>query len=250
MQETENALVRQEPAIPDTVPGSLLLTYDAEVRNRFEFDVREGVKTFDTAHVFEPLPDERYMQWIREFKLKGHEDHLDEESREATCRLWDEQIFEVENIDVDEGADFRALVPMPEKLEAITAFLSVAIGADIIHETGRRRLSGAATVAVATETFFNGEITTQFHELKAINVEWQKKYSRIRSKQFKQEKIGGLRRQPKIEYVPQDHKLGELYDEMFVGQKGFANGRIPLRFKTTVIEHLFGERLSQKKSES
>lgn len=246
---TDNALIRQEAAVPEKTPGSPSVLYDADVRNRFELNVREGTNLYETAHGFEPLSDERYLQWLKEFKLKGDEEIMDEESREAGCRLWDELIFEVANIDVPEGQDFRTLIPTPEKLEALALFVDCAIGADITRVKGPRKLGSGETQIIPTECFFNGRIATQLHELKKVDIEWQKKYTRIKNKEFKQEKIGGLRRKPKIEYIPQDLQYGELYDDMFVSQEGFANGKIPLRFKTLVINHLFGERLSQKKSQ-
>jgi hypothetical protein len=247
---TENSLIRHEQATPVHTGSPAPILFDADARNRFEFDVREGVELYETAHVFEPISDERYMQWLREFKMRGNENDLDEESREATCRLWDDLIVAVEKINVPEGRDFRELIPPPEKLEAISAFMAVAIGADIKKNEGGRNFAEDATQVVVTEAWVNGEVAMQRHELKKVSVEWQKKYSRIKAKTFKQEKIGGLRRQPKTEYVPQDHRFGELYDEMFVSQDGFIGGKIPLRFKTVVIDHLFGERLSQKKSGS
>lgn len=250
--QTENALVRQEQAAVAATKAAEppAPIYDADARNRFPFEVREGVNLYDTAHIFEPLSDERYMQWLREFKMRGNEDMLDEESREATCRLWDDLIFEVEKVTVPDGKDIRDVIPPAEKIEAISALMAVAIGADIRKADGSRSFDENATQTVATEAYFNGEIAVQTHVLKQAGLEWQKKYARINARRFKQEKVGGLRRQPKLEYVPQDHRFGELYDEMIVSTEGFAGGKIPLRFKVVVIEHLFGERLSQKKSQS
>jgi hypothetical protein len=129
-------------------------------------------------------------------------------------------------------------------------FLAVAIGDDIHENKGQRRIGQNATVKVPTECFFNGEIATQIHEMRQVSLELEKKYSRIQGKRFKKEQIGGLRnRKAKIEFIPQDDKIGELYDEMFISQTGFAQGKIPLRFKTTVIHHLFAEKLDQKKSQ-
>lgn len=246
--QKDNALIRPDAAVPAVKPESPALIYDADARNRFEFDVREGVKKYETAHVFDRLEDLRYMQWLREFKLTGNEDDVSEESREASVRLWDDIIFTVERIKYPEGSDFRTLIPQMEKIEALNAFLSVAIGADIVQVDGDRILGGDTTQTVVTEAFFNGQIVTQTHELQQSNFEFQKKYARIQGKRFQEEKVGGLRGKPKVKYFPQDHKIGELYDEMAVSQTGFAGGIIPLRFKTTVIHHLFGERLSQKKS--
>lgn len=248
VQNTDNALVRHDGAAVQAKAVQPPVIFDADARNRFEFDVREGVKQYETAHVFNPLSDERYMQWFREFKISGNEDNVQEEGREASARLWDDLIHEVENIKVPDGEDFQTLIPSPEKLEAITQFLNVAIGEDIVKVEGVRELGVAATQTVLTECFFNGQVAVQSHELKPVTFELQKKYSRIEAKRFKQEKIGGLRKRQNVEFVPQDDKIGELYDDMFVSAEGFAGGKIPLRFKTTVIHHLFAERLAQKKS--
>jgi hypothetical protein len=245
----QNVLVREEEDTTKTAEN--LVVYDADARNRFEFTVREGMKRYQTAHIFEPLGDERYVKWLKEFKVKGNEDDVNEESREASVRLWDDAIFDVANISFPEGTDFRQWISAGEKIEAINAFLAVAI-ADNIEDAGDGRSFGSETktITIPTETFFNGEIATQIHELRPVSLELEKKYSRIQGKRFKQEKIGGLRnKKAKIEYVPQDQQIGELYDEMFVSATGFAEGKIPLRFKTTVIHHLFAEKLDQKKSQ-
>lgn len=251
---SDTALVTQPADTSETAiepkPTKEAVVYDAAAKNRFEFDVREGVKSYETAHVFKPLTDERYIQWLREFHLSGNEDDVNEESREASVRLWDELIAAVEKIDYPEGDDFRTLIPASEKIEALNAYLSVAIGADIERVAGSRQLGNPkATQTVLTECFFNGEIAIQSHELKPITLELQKKFHRIQRKRFKQERVGGLRRKARMEYVPQDDRLGELYDEMMVSATGFVGDQIPLRFKALVIDHLFAEKLDQKKSQ-
>jgi hypothetical protein len=257
--QIENALVRNESTVPAAAAATGVAKkeekpapiYDADARNRFAFTVREGMEKYDTAHTFEPMSDERYVQWQREFKIKGNEDDVSEQAREASVKLWDDQIVQVENITFPDGTDFRQWISSGEKIEAINAFLAVAI-ADDVREAAEGRAFGAEnkTIKVPTETFFNGEIATQLHEMRPVSLELEKKYSRIQGKRFKQEKIGGLRnRKAKIEFIPQDDKIGELYDEMFVSQTGFAQGKVPLRFKTTVIHHLFAEKLDQKKSQ-
>lgn len=246
----ENALIRQEPPSVTKTTEKPKVVYDAEAKNRFAFTAREGVKQYETAHIFDPLSDARFMQFLRSWHIKGNDDDVSEESREASCQLWNDQISVVEKIKYPEGEDFRDLIGSNEKIEGIKALLAVAIAEDLELVEGDRDFSVPnKTQTVLTEAFFNNEISVQTHELKLSNFEWEKKYSRIQQKRFKQEATRGLRRQPKIEYIPQDEKLGELYDEMFVSQEGFANGKIPLRFKTTVVHHLFEEKLDQKKSE-
>jgi hypothetical protein len=249
-ENTDNKLIRRDDhAVAAAAVAKEPTLYDAEARNRFAFTVRDGSKRYETAHVFEPLGDDRYMKWLRGFKLKGTEQNVSEESREATARLWDDQIFAVEKIKFPEGADWKTLIPGGEKVEAMNSFLAVAIAEDIELVSDEREIGAGSTTTIRTEAYFNGDIVYQAHELRKPDFELEKKYSRIRQKQFKQEPTRGLRRQPKIEYVPQDDKFGELYDEMLVRTEGFTNDVIPLRFKTTVIDQIFGEKLDQKKSE-
>lgn len=248
-ETVDNKLIRSESQGLAVQQQQVKPMYDAEAKNRFGFTVRDGSLKYETAHVFKPLTDDRYMQWLRAFKLKGTEQNVSEESREATAQLWHDQIDAVEKIKYPEGSDFRELIPIEERIEAMNSFLACAIAEDLeLVKEDRVLGEERKTQTVRTECFFNGEIVTQLHELRILDFELQKKYSRIRQKQFKQEQTRGLRRQPKIEYVPQDDKFGELYDEMIVRTEGFVNGVIPLRFKTTVIDHIFGEKLDQKKS--
>ena len=111
------------------------------------------------------------------------------------------------------------------------------------------------TQTVTTECFFNGEVISQIHVLTATTFELEKKYERIQSKRLKQEKITGLRnRKPKIEYIPQDDKLGGLYDDILVSVTGFGTAfehlnetyTVPLRFKVAVINYIFAPTIEQK----
>jgi hypothetical protein len=224
--------------------------YDATANNRFEYEVRhdDGLK-YDTAHIYKPLSDERYLQWIREFKVKGNEEDVSEESREASVRLWDDQILEVENIEYPEGADWKALIDPQQKIESLNDFLAVAIVDDDAKASGKIRLGVEnPTQTVTTEAFFNGELVRQKHTFKKKSFEHEKKYSLIQSKRFKQEVVKGLhKRKPKIAYIPQDEKIGELYDELLISSEGFADGNIPLRFKTTVVHSIFASELQNAK---
>lgn len=227
--------------------------YDPQARNRFEYEVRSGGQKFDIAHVFGPLSDERYMQWTRELKVRGTADDISEESREATARLWDDIIVEVENIEYDPDADWKALIPSGEKLEAVNDLLAVAVVEPEETTHTKLRLGAAATQTIVTEAYFNGEVTQQTHVLAAKSFELEKKYERIQAKRIRQEPTKGLRRKPKIEYIPQDDKLGGLYDEMLISTTGFVGEGykftdvIPLRFKVLVINYIFAPTLDQKK---
>ena len=68
---------------------------------------------------------------------------------------------------------------------------------------------------------------------------------------MRREGPAGLRRKPRVEYIPQDEKLGELYDEMAIETTGFhrtgTSPDVPLRFKVLVVNYIFAPTLDQKK---
>jgi hypothetical protein len=223
--------------------------YDREAQNRFELEVREEGLIFDVAHVFNPLTEDRYLQWIKEFRVKGDEDNVQEESREATIRLWDDVIDRVENVDF-ETEDWKSAVPIAEKSEAVKSLLAVAVVDGEERATRNLRRGGSdSTQTVITEAYFNGQVLQQKHILKVTSIELEKKYSRIQSKRFRQQKIGGLRSKPKVEFVPQDERIAELYDDMLISVTGFADDRVPIRFKTTAVHSIFAPNVDVKQSE-
>lgn len=246
---TENAEMVEEQAVTaETGPKPPAAVYDPDAKNRFEYKYKEDGFVYDIAFIFGPVSDERYLQWIREFKVSGNDDDVSEESREASCRLWDDLILEAENVEYEKGADWRSLIDNQEKIDSLNDLLAVAVVEAAEPAAGRRKLGGSTTQTVVTEAWVNGEAVQQRHELQKKSFELEKKYSRIQAKRFKQTTVGGaLKRKPKIEYVPQDEALGRLYDEMLVKAEGFADERIPLRFKTTVMHELFASKLDQKK---
>lgn len=212
--------------------------YNAEANNRFSYKVFDGDAEIDTACIYGPCTDTRYLQWLREFKLKGNVDDMDEESMEATCRLFDDLAIEMENVEFD-GEDWRALVPINEKIDGVNNLLAVSVFRPEKQGEGKRRLTATPTETYHTEAYFNGKILRQTHVLKAQSIEWKKKYAQIQSKRFKKEITRGLRRQPKVEFIPQDERLGQLYQDMKVSATGFERDIIPLRFQTAIIQHIF-----------
>jgi hypothetical protein len=227
------------------------VAYDAAAaRNRFEYEVSEDGQKFDVAHVFGPLDDDRYMQWNRDLKVRGGggNDEINEEAREATAKLWDDLIVEVENVEYPEDADFRTLIDSQEKLDAINDLLAVAIVEPEATSSGKRQLVPKGenpTQTIVTEAYFNGQVSQQTHVLKAKTFEFEKKFQRILGKRLREEKTRGLRRKPKLEYIPQDDKMGGLYDEMHVSSENFV-GATPLRFKVLVLQYIFAPKLDQK----
>lgn len=224
--------------------------YDASAPNRFEFKVTDDGQVFDTAHVFKPLSDERYLQWVGELKLRSAGDELDENARAASIALWNDLIERVENIDT-EGIDgsWKDLIPDQEKIDSLNELLAIAIVDDEAKPTtGVRKLGTLAqTQTVFTEAYFNGQIVRQSHKMVKRSLEFEKKHNRIQQRRFKQEQTRGLRRKAKVEYVPQDEAIGKLYDEMVVSVSGFAGDVVPLRFKNVVIAALFAPVLDPKK---
>jgi hypothetical protein len=247
--QTDNILIRDDETNSDEKPFKL---YDPEAQNRFEYEVRQDGFIYDIAHVFGRLGDTRYIQWLSDFKIRGNEDQVDEESMEASIRLWDDVIIAVENVEFAPDVDWKTLIPYGEKLEAVNNLLAVAIAEpDDARAKGPLRLGEQAkNQTVWTEAWFNGDVVKQAHTLRESTLEFKKEYSRIQGKRFKQEKIKGLyKRQPKVEFIPQDEKVGELYDKMIVSTEGFAGDWVPLRFKTTVMNHVFESKVDPKKSE-
>lgn len=224
------------------------IVYDPSGKNRFVFELRDGGYAYDVAFVFGPIDDdERYLRWLREFRIRGTEENVEEESAEASQRYWDDVIDSVD-MDVPEGVDFRTLISRDEKLHSLKDALAVAVVDEAKKADGRfSRTSVGETRTVVTECWSNGEPVRQTHVMRGKTRELEKKYARIEQARFKKENIGGLRRKARVEYVVQDHKLGELYDEMRISVGGFAGEIVPLRFKTAVVHEIFSSEIDQKK---
>ena len=228
-------------------PAAAGSQYDAAAKNRFEFEIEQGGEKYDIAQVFKPLTDERYMKWLRDLNVSSKGDEVSENSRQATADLWDELIAGIENVDYPEGADFRDLIESSDKVRALNEFLAVAVVEPESDGTKKLRLGEKATEqTVRTECWFDGEVLTQTHVLAAKTFELEKEYDRIQQKTSRTERTRGLRGKPKVEYVPQDDRLGQLYDKMLVRSEGFAAGIVPLRFKTLVIGYVFAPSLRAK----
>jgi hypothetical protein len=237
-QETDNRLIRD---------GQPVIQFDADAKNRLEFEIKENGLIYEVAHIFNPLEDARYLQWISEFKIKGDEDNVDEHSREASIRLWDDIIERVDNVEFESPEAWKSTIPDKEKIDSVSSFLAVAIvDGEERAEIKLRRGGVNPDQTVITEAWFNGEVSQQKHTLAAPSLELQKKYARIQGKRFKQQKIGGLRGKPKLEFLPQDSRIAELYDEMVISTEGFVNNKIPLRFKSSVIHAVFSSTLDVK----
>jgi|GEM_PF-6094515 len=221
--------------------------YNMHAQNRFEFEIERDGQSYDVPQTFKPLSDERYIQWLNDLSVRSNANgEVEEKAREATAKLWDDVIADVENIDYDEGTDYRPLFAAADKIEAMNNFLAVSVVSND-GTRGRLRLGAASeTQVVRTECWFNGEIVEQTHVLRTKTFELEKEYDRIQAKRTKRETTRGLRRQAKVEYIPQDEALGKLYDSMSVSVDGFTDGEIPLRFKTLVMNYVFAPSLKAK----
>ncbi|MCD9188236.1 MAG: hypothetical protein LUM44_17605 [Pyrinomonadaceae bacterium] len=220
--------------------------YDADAVQRYALVVTENGEKFDTAHVFNPLSDKDYLSHVNSVSIEGNADNVDANDKLITAALWDAQIKEVENIEVDPSDDWKSLIDIDEKVDAMNMFLTVVIVEPEIAQNGKRKLTQQKTETVITEAFFNGFPVSQTHTMQSKTLEFAKKYDKIRRKSFETEKTKGLSRKPKIRYVPQDEKYGELYDEMLVSSTGFKSFT-PLRFKVKVIDYIFASKIDEKK---
>lgn len=215
--------------------------YDAKSKNTFPTTLRRGSSSYDVVFTFGELTDDRYKQWIGDLRVRGNADEVDEEIHEANCKLFDDLILSIDGVEYEQGADWKALFPDDAKSEAIKLFLAVAIAEDADAADAKFSLAEQPkSQFVVTECWLHGEVAQQSHELKVITHEMRKQYEAIQSKRFRRPKIGGLSKmKTKVEFVPQDAKIGEFYDSLHISTDGFAGNVVPLRFKTVVIHHLF-----------
>lgn len=221
--------------------------FDPAAENRFEYSVTEDGQRYDVAHVFDAVSDERYLQYLNEFKISGDEDDVKEEGREASVRLWDELISRVDGIKYDDDTDWRSFFPANEKIQGVADLLAVAIddGSDA-PASGPRTIGPKIEQTVITECMSNGDVLRQKHVLRVPTFELEKKYARIAGKRFKREQTRGFRKKTTVTYIPQDKAFGELYDEMAISTYGFVGNVVPLRFKTAVMHYVFASKLEPK----
>lgn len=222
------------------------VAYDTDKHQRFEFTVKQGGETFDTAHVFRQPTDERWVEFLKAKKVRGNDDAVESEENEAIADLWADLIVNVENVEIPEGQTLADLIGFEEKRDALEYFLAVA-AFDPEAKGGVRRLEKVPSRIVLTEARQDGEIVTQEHKLRAKSLEDIKRYESILRRRFKTENVRGLRKKAKVEFVPQDDKFAALYDDMLFGVAGFTTYWVPMRFKVAVIHHVFASELDEKK---
>ena len=241
--------------IGDSAAGratALQYFYDATASQRYEYVVEENGEEFETAHLYSPKfnSDELYLDWIKSWNISTKSDsEADQKYEESTSAFWDNCIEKVENFETE--GDWKSRISAGEKLQGMVNLLAVAV--KVNPAKGKLRTGAVSeTQTVITEAYWNGIAAENTCQQKHVitnkdREEYRKKYNRIQTKRFKQEKVGGLRRTANVIFIPQNEAIGNLYDEMMIEAEGFVDNKIPLRFKTTVIHHLFESKLDEKK---
>ncbi len=47
------------------------ILYDAKANQRYAFEAKSGSDKYDTAHVFTPVDDEKYLEYVNNLNIKG-----------------------------------------------------------------------------------------------------------------------------------------------------------------------------------
>src|SRR6266702_733545 len=101
-----------------------LIVYNTETKNRpRKYEIEQDGLNYDFIPVFDVLDDERYLKWLNEFNIKGTGDDVSEEAREASCKLWDDIVPEVDNLEFDPDEDWKSLVPPSAKIQSLNDYL-------------------------------------------------------------------------------------------------------------------------------
>ena len=222
--------------------------YDADAEQTSEFEITQDEKKYDSAHVYKPFTDERHIAYVKTINHDFDAKKAVEIVRAAKILLWRDLIKEIKNIETVGGVDFRDLVDEDnEIIPSIDNFIIISIVEPEKVSGGVRPLVISDEVKVVTECFFNYPNTAQqTHRLKK-GKEWAAKFQRIAGKQWKEEKIGGLRREPKVIFTEQIEAFGKLYDEMLISVTGFKDDKVPARFRIKVLDYIFTSTLNEKK---
>lgn len=209
--------------------------YDGNAPQRIPLEITEGSDKFETAHNVGPVTDAMFLEFV------GSIDPAIDDAAElqaaletSATSLWRQVVRSVENIEADD--DFRELIDFSEIESVIQSLLNVHVERPTDVTPGVRTLSAKATVQVRTRAFLSGRVLTQSHRLVRRTDEHRKKYEQIYS--------GGdddAQRQ-----INRAKAKGALYDEIAVSQDGFK-GKVPLRFKTVVVDYYFESSISGKK---
>lgn len=216
--------------------------YDGNAVQRIPLEITEGGERFETAHKVAPVTDAIFLEFVDQpdygegASERGSDtdyaEHIQNELKKALTWLWKKIVKSIENIEVDDDSDFRDAIDAAEVEAVVSAVLNVGIVRPVALTTAARSLSAKATVAIRTDALFNGKITQQTHTLHRKTDEHRKRYDLIFSNDAKSS--------------DRARRKGELYDSLVVKTEGFK-GKVPLRFKTQVIDYHFEDTVSLKK---
>lgn len=230
------------------------VVYDASAEQRYQFEIKENGRKFKSAHRFKPVDDERHFEFVGHLlQIEYGEQAAAEKNaaeKQTIVDFWRNQIIEIENVEIEDGSDFHDFADADNEIVPMTTMLLAVVVKNAKAASGKRQFGTAKsseTQSVRTEAFFDGLPVEQTHTLKAKSDEYQKKYNRLQRSQYKVERTEGLRREPKLEIVPQHKAKGLLYDEMYISSTGFADDIVPLRFKVVVIDDIFSASIDPKK---
>jgi hypothetical protein len=225
------------------------VAYDADKEQRIEGSIVRGEKRYKVTHVLGPVTDEAIEAFDRARdqrirNLKGQSE-VETSAFIAAVQLWDRLAVAVEGIGQPgepPPADWKQKIAAVDKAAAINdGLLLVAVFDEEVQDAEDDDLLGwdeaGSSPGVQTVKLRclagNVEIVTS-HQLAPANAQNYAAYNRIMSRAS----LAQGRRLGQAETrIPAKAKaLGALYDELHVGDLGYA-GRIPLHHKVAVVTH-------------
>lgn len=216
--------------------------YDATAKQRFPFQIKEDGELIETAHIFKPVDDAKHLDYLREVVKVRDGERTDKTLTDLTVEFWREHLIDsIENLETEEGADFRDIPDSEEEITPLTvSYLTVVVKPATVAEKRKRSPIKSKSQTIITQAYFNGEVCEQKHILQKGD-EWKKKYNRIQRSQYVEDKNNKDENgEAKLKFVPAYEDKLSLYDEMMIETHGFANDIIPARFKLTAIDGAFG----------
>lgn len=215
--------------------GGTQSLYDGAAQQRIPLEVIEGSERFETAHLMQPVTDARFLEFADAVDMtKDDILEIRDDLSAATRELWKELVRSVENVDAGDG-DFRELIESDEIDQVMEAMMQVLV----IPTAGSGVRKLGATVTVKTTAFFGGRLLTQTHRLKRKTDELRKKYDQL----FQADDAG----KPKLTQSERILAKAKLYDEISTGTEGFAKGKVPVRFKSVVVDNYFRPAIDPKR---
>lgn len=231
-EPNQTAVVETSAAVPAPV------LYDATATQRFPFSVKEDGELIETAHIFKPIDDTKHLNYLRELVKIRDGDRNDKTLNELTVDFWrDDLIKNIENLQAEEGTDFRDIPDAEEEVAPLTvSYLTVIVKQPTVAQKRKRSPIKTNKQTITTQAYFNGEVCEQRHVLQKGD-EWKKKYNRIQRSQYVEGK--DAKGETTVKFVPAYEDKIKLYDEMMIEAQGFAADIIAARFKLATIDSAF-----------